>query len=115
MDRAVVEAAKQGTHPSEGELLELIDVRAHRQVHDAVFSGAYRETELDPQEVLGSCLRGCKRHVLKRKRDEAALAMRRAHERGDLELVRTLSRQRVELARQLIELDREPSPPRGQA
>ncbi len=113
--RAVIEAAKHGANPSEGELLELIDTRAHRQVHDAVFSGAYRETELDPQEVLGSCLRGCKRHVLKRKRDEAALAMRRAHERGDLELVRTLSKQRVELARQLIELDREPTPPRGQA
>lgn len=114
--RAVIEAAKQGAHPSEGELLELIDARAHRQVHDVVFSGAYRDTELDPQEVLSACLRGCKRHALKRKRDEAALEMRRARERGDMELVRTLSQQRVELNRQLIELEREPAPrTRGQA
>ncbi|HEY0133269.1 MAG TPA: DNA primase, partial [Nannocystis sp.] len=42
---AVIDAAFSGDSPGVGELLDLIEVAAQRQVHDALFAGRYRDEE----------------------------------------------------------------------
>jgi hypothetical protein len=65
--RAVLEAAFAGDQPGEGELLELIDPAAHRQLHDALFNGTFRDLE-HPQQVLDSCIYDCQRDELRHSR-----------------------------------------------
>jgi hypothetical protein len=116
--KAVLESANQNLHPSEGELLELIEARARRQVHDAVFSGTYRDTELDPEDLLTDFIRGCQRRALERERDGLLPEMRDAQERGDMDRVLELGMRRLALGQQLAdELGklRQRAPSRNQA
>lgn len=84
-----------------GELLEGVDPRAHRQINDQIFAGTYRDTELDLQRELAECLHGCRREQLKRKIAERDQDIRNARTQGDMERARELSRQRMDLTRQL--------------
>jgi DNA primase len=105
--RAVIEAAFAGERPGEGELLELIDVTAHRQVHDCVFTGLYRECE-HPQQELEGRIYDCQRDVLKQRRLDIAAQITEAIERGEQQQARELSLARHDLNRQLAELERQP-------
>ena len=105
--RAVIEAAFAGERPGEGELLELVDVAAHRQVHDCVFTGLYREVE-HPQQELEGRIYDCQRDVLKQRRLDIAAQITQDIERGEQQQARELSLLRHDLNRQLAELERQP-------
>ena len=105
--RAVIEAAFAGERPGEGDLLELIDAAAHRQVHDCVFTGLYREVE-HPQQELDGRIYDCQRDVLKQRRLDIADQITQAIERGEQQQARELSLARHDLNRQLAELERQP-------
>jgi len=105
--RAVIDAAFAGERPGEGELLELVDPAAHRQVHDCVFTGLYREVE-HPQQELEGRVYDCRRDVLKQQRLDLAAQISQALERGDQQQARELSLARHDLNRQLAELERQP-------
>ncbi|MBA3548468.1 MAG: DNA primase [Nannocystis sp.] len=105
--RAVIEAAFAGERPGEGDLLELIDAAAHRQVHDCVFTGLYREVE-HPQQELEGRIYDCQRDVLKQRRLDIADQITQAIERGEQQQARELSLARHDLNRQLAELERQP-------
>lgn len=105
--RAVIEAAFAGERPGEGDLLELIDAAAHRQVHDCVFTGIYREVE-HPQQELEGRIYDCQRDVLKQRRLDIADQITQAIERGEQQQARELSLARHDLNRQLAELERQP-------
>jgi len=105
--RAVIEAAFAGEQPGEGELLELVDAAAHRQVHDCVFTGLYREVE-HPQQELAGRIYDCQRDVLKQRRLDIAAQITQAIERGEQQQARELSLLRHDLNRQLAELERQP-------
>jgi len=105
--RAVIEAAFAGERPGEGELLELIDAASHRQVHDCVFTGLYREVE-HPQQELEGRVYDCQRDVLKQRRLDIAAQITQAIERGEQQQARELSLLRHDLNRQLAELERQP-------
>jgi DNA primase len=105
--RAVIDAAFAGEQPGEGALLELIPADAHRQVHDAVFSGSYRDVE-HPQQELEGRLYDCRRDVLRQQRVDLTAQITRALERGEQQQARDLSLARSDLNRQLAELERTP-------
>ncbi|MCA9695536.1 MAG: DNA primase [Nannocystaceae bacterium] len=114
--RAVLAAAREGEQPGEGELLELIDRRAHRQVHEVVFAGTFRDTPQDPGEILTHCLDDCRRKALERRRKAHRVEQRRALEEGDHDRARQLAHRLVELGRELADLGRaSPTIRRGQA
>ena len=102
---AVIDAAFSGDSPGVGELLDLIDVAAQRQVHDALFAGRYRDEE-NPQEVLDRCLFDCRLESLKVERQQLAARISQAIERGEQPIARELSLARSEINRQLAELER---------
>ena len=102
---AVIDAAFSGDSPGEGELLELVEVAAQRQVHDALFAGRYRDEE-NPQEVLDRCLFDCRLESLELRRNELAVRVSQAIERGEQPLALALSRERSELNQQLAALKR---------
>lgn len=105
--RAVIDAAFAGESPGEGDLLELVDARAHRQLHDALFAGDYRDIE-DPAQALHSHLFDCQRDELKRRRSDLADRITRAIERGEQQQARELSLERSSVNRLLSELERQP-------
>ncbi len=105
---AVLEAAMRGESPGEGELLELVDAREHRQLHDRAFAGIYRDTELDVEAVLHELLAASRRERLKAAKLENDRAMSEARARGDLDRLRTLAQERIELRRQLEVSDLNP-------
>ena len=102
---AVIDAAFSGDSPGEGELLELVEVATQRQVHDALFAGRYRDEE-NPQEVLDRCLFDCRLESLELRRNELAVRVSQAIERGEQPLALALSRERSELNQQLAALKR---------
>ena len=102
---AVIDAAFDGNSPGVGELLDLVDVAAQRQVHDALFAGRYRDEE-NPQEVLDRCLFDCRLESLEQRRNELAARISQAIERGEQPIALTLSRERSELNQQLAALKR---------
>ena len=104
--RAVIEAAFAGEQPGEGELLELVDADAHRLVHDHVFTGHYRDVE-HPQQELEGRVHDCQRDVLKQRRQDLAVRITVAIERGEQQQARELSLARADLNRQLAELERQ--------
>lgn len=105
--RAVIDAAFTGDSPGEGELLELVDAACHRQIHDALFAGEYRDIE-DPQQALYNHLFGCQRDELRRLRTELADRITRAIERGEQQQALELSRERTTVNQRLAELERQP-------
>lgn len=105
--RAVLEAAFAGDQPGEGELLESVDPACHRQLHDAVFCGMFRDLE-HPQQVLDSCIYDCQRDRLKRSRHQLDADIRHALERGEQQQARELSLKRTDVNRSLAELERRP-------
>ncbi len=104
---AVIDAAFAGESPGEGELLELVDPQVHRQIHDALFSGEYRDIE-DPAQTLQNHLFGCQRDELRRARQELADRITRAIERGEQQQALALSRERTSVNQRLAELERQP-------
>jgi len=102
---AVIDAAFDGNSPGVGELLDLVDVAAQRQVHDALFAGRYRDEE-NPAEVLDRCLFDCRLESLEQRRNELAARISQAIERGEQPIALTLSRERSELNQQLAALKR---------
>ena len=102
---AVIDAAFSGDSPGEGELLDLVEVAAQRQVHDALFAGRFRDEE-NPQEVLDRCLFDCRLEALKAQRQLLAARISQALERGEQPIARELSLERSEVNRQLAELER---------
>jgi hypothetical protein len=88
--RAVLKAAFEGDQPGEGELLEGIDPAAHRQLHDALFNGTFRDLE-HPQQVLDSCIYDCQRDRLRHSRHQLDADIRHAIERGEQQQARELS------------------------
>lgn len=102
---AVIDAAFSGDSLGLGELLDLVDVAAHKQVHDALFAGRFRDED-NPQEVLDRCLFDCRLEDLKLRRQELAARISQAIERGEQPMARELSLERSELNRQLAELER---------
>ncbi len=105
---AVVQRALVGENPSEGELLELVDPAARRQVHDAVFGGTFRDTQDDPIALLAGCLWDCQRERLKSERRRLDVQVSEAKSRGDLDQARELMLRKVELNRHLAELEQSP-------
>jgi DNA primase len=104
---AVIDAAFAGDSPGEGELLELVDPQVHRQIHDALFAGEYRDIE-DPVQALHNHLFGCQRDELRRARQELADRITRAIERGEQQQALELSRERTSVNQRLAELERQP-------
>ena len=104
---AVIDAAFAGESPGEGELLELVDPQVHRQIHDALFAGEYRDIE-DPVQALHGHLFGCQRDELRRARSELADRITRAIERGEQQQALALSRERTVVNQRLAELERQP-------
>ena len=102
---AVIDAAFDGNSPGVGELLELVDVAAQRQVYDGLFAGRYRDEE-NPAEVLDRCLFDCRLEGLEQRRNELAARISQAIERGEQPLALALSRERSELNQQLAALKR---------
>lgn len=98
---AVLDAAKKGTNPTEGELLQLIDESDRRHVHDLIFTGMYRDTELDPQQILLACLHLCEEADYKHERERLEQEIQQALQRGDQERARLLSLERLQLNQQL--------------
>ncbi len=105
----VFEDPEAVSHLAWGDFLEGVDPRAHRQIHDQIFAGAYRDSELDLQRELAECLHGCRREQIKRKIAEFDIEIRAARTQGDMERARDLSRQRVDLSRQLHTLGHTPA------
>jgi DNA primase len=103
--RAVLKAAFEGDQPGEGELLEGIDPAAHRQLHDALFNGTFRDLE-HPQQVLDSCIYDCQRDRLRHSRHQLDADIRHAIERGEQQQARELSMKRTDVNRRLAELER---------
>ncbi|MCA9635189.1 MAG: DNA primase [Myxococcales bacterium] len=108
---AVVDAALRGESPGEGELLEVVDPREHRQLHERVFAGHYRDTELDVEAVLHELLAVTRRDQLRGAKAEIDRAMAEARARGDLDQLRALAQERIALRRQLEDFDLNPNPP----
>lgn len=104
----VVQRALVGENPPEGELLELVDPAARRQVHDAVFAGTFRDTQDDPIALLAGCLWDCQRERLKSERRRLDVQVTEARSRGDLDQARELMLRKVELNRHLAELEQSP-------
>lgn len=105
---AVVAAALRGENPGEGELLELVDPREHRQLHDRVFAGEYRGTDLDVEALLHEFLAAARRERLKQARRDIDRAMAEARATGDLERLRALAQERIALRRQFEDFDLNP-------
>jgi DNA primase len=101
----VLRRAQVGENPPEGELLELVDPAARRQVHDAVFVGTFRDTQDDPLALLRRCIYDCTRDRLKSERRRIETQMAEARERGDLDRARELSLLKVQLLRHLEQLE----------
>lgn len=111
----VVKRALQGENPTEGELLELVPPETHRQVHEAVFAGTYRDTQDDLLALLAACLLDCRREQLKAEVRRLDVQLREARERGELDRARELSLQKVERSRMLADLNEHALLPAGAA
>lgn len=109
--REVVQRALLGENPSEGELLELVEPAARRQLHDTVFAGTFRDTQEDPAALLAGYLWDCQREHLKLERRRLDVQAAEAKARGDLDRARELMRTKVELSRTLAELEQNPPNP----
>lgn len=106
--QAVLRAALEGEEqPSEGALLDLVDVRWHRDLHDQVFAGSYRELS-DPETVLQEGLLRCQADRLNREIADLDARSADARDRGDLNTLRTLQQQKIELRRQQAMLRQNP-------
>ena len=111
LGQAIIDAALRGESPGEGELLELVDPREHRQLHDRVFSGTYRDTEADIDAILHELLTAASRERLKAAKIENNRAMAEARASGDLDRLRALAQERIALRRQLEVFDLNPPNP----
>lgn len=108
---AVVDAAHRGEHPTEGELLELVAPADQRLLHERVFAGTYRGTELELENLLGELLAAARRERLKAAITGLGPRMGEARARGDMDLLRALAQEMVDLRRQLDNFDLHPDPP----
>lgn len=100
----VIRAALEGQPiPSEGELLELVDPRQHRLLHDRVFAHEYLEVE-DPQAALAQGLVLCERDHLEHEVRTLESHISEARSRGDLDLVHELVNKRMAARRRQAEL-----------
>jgi DNA primase len=100
----VIRAALDGEAiPSEGELLELVDPRQHRLLHDRVFAHEYLEVE-DPQAALEHSLILCERDDLEHEVQTLEHHISEASQSGDLESVNELTRKRWAARGRLAEL-----------
>lgn len=108
---AVLEAARRGEHPGEGELLELVPAAEHRLLHQRIFAGTYRGTELELESLLGELLAAARRDRLRAAIDGLDPRMGEARARGDLDLLRALAQEKIDLRRQLDNFDLNPDPP----
>lgn len=107
--RNVLDAAFAGEQPGGvGELLVHIDDPGEqRRVHDAVFTGMFRDVER-PQQLLDGCLYDCQRDRLKLHQRTLAARISQALERGEQQQARELSLERTDINRRLADLERHP-------
>jgi DNA primase len=100
----VIRAALDGESiPSEGELLELVDVSQHRLLHARVFAHEYLEVE-DPQTALEHGLVLCERDHLEHEVRALEGHIAEARSRGDLDSVHELVTKRMAARRRQHEL-----------
>ncbi|HLT37908.1 MAG TPA: hypothetical protein VK034_16600 [Enhygromyxa sp.] len=100
----VIRAALDGESiPSEGELLELVDARHHRLLHDRVFTHEYLDVE-DPQAALTQGLALCERDHLEHEVRTLEGHIAEARSRGDLDSVHELVTKRMAARRRQAEL-----------
>ncbi len=101
----ILEGARRGEQSGVGELLDLIDERARKQVYDAVFAGRYVDEE-NPEAVLETGLALCRLRVLEREIRELDKRSADAKRQGQDELVRDFQLQKIELRRRQSDLKR---------
>jgi DNA primase len=100
----VIRAALDGeSMPSEGELLDLVEPRQHRLLHDRVFGHEYLEVE-DPQAALEQGLVLCERDHLEHEVRALEDHIAEARSRGDLDSVHELVTKRMAARRRQAEL-----------
>jgi len=102
----ILQGARQGEQTGIGELLDLIDERARKQVYDAVFSGRYVEEE-NPEAVLETGLALCRLRVLEREIRELDQRTAAARREGEDGLVRDYQLQKIQLRKRQSDLQRE--------
>lgn len=108
--RAVLAAAFAGEQPGIGDLLETVAPGEQRRVHDAVFSGTYRD-EQHPQHTLAMFVHACQCEQLKHRSRLMSTQILHARERGENQQAVELTRDRLRLNHQLAELERNPPIP----
>ncbi|MBK8261567.1 MAG: DNA primase [Nannocystis sp.] len=113
--RAITDAAKRGEHPGEGDLLDGFELAEQRPLHDKVFCGTYRGTELDLVAVLQELLAVLRRERTQRQIGAIDDEMIGARQRGELDRLRALTLERVALRRQLDNFRLNPTNPAVQA
>lgn len=104
----VIAAARGGENPGEGDLLAVLEPQEHRQVHDKVFVGTYRGTEIDLVGALHELLQVLRRERIQRAIEARDGEMREARDRGDLDRLRSLTQERLALCRQLADFKLNP-------
>ena len=103
----VVEAALAGEpQPGVGELLELVEPRAQRQVFDQIFSGRFADVER-PEALLGVAIKRCQISFIDRQIAELDASSSEARRRGDQDALREHQLAKVELRRRQADLERE--------
>lgn len=102
----ILDGAQHGEQLGVGELLELIDERARKQVYDAVFSGRYAEEE-NPEAVLEIGLALCRLGVLEREIRELDQRTADARRNAEHELVRDYQLQKIQLRKRQSELQQD--------
>lgn len=101
---AVLEAALDGTpQPGTGELLELVDEPARKQVFDHVFSGEFRELD-DLEAILIQAIHVCDKEALDREVAHLDRESQQARASGDQSRLHELAQKRLELRRRQHEL-----------
>lgn len=101
---AVLESALDGTpQPGTGELLELVDGPARKQVFDHVFSGEFRELD-DLEAVLVQAIHVCDKEALDREVARLDRESQQARASGDQGRLHELAQKRLELRRRQHEL-----------
>ena len=108
---AVLDGAKRGENPGMAALLELVDPRAQRQVHDQVFGGRYRDAGdgVDPGLILVGLLQRCREELLDLEIRELDRRIRVAQDQGYPDEARELSNKKLELRRRQAALRQQPT------
>jgi len=102
--RAVVEGAKVGDNPTMPELLDLVETESQELVHDVVFSGKYRDLAADPDEELNALVLRCREAQIEQQIAELDARAKEAEQAGEVDCVREIAQQRLELRRRQKDL-----------